>query len=91
MRFLIALLASLAMVSAATHHRNLKQSAPFTTEQTQKMFTDFVKTHNKQYTHDDFFARYNAFAANVEVIRAHNMVITPPTTHTHAPPSPPSP
>jgi len=73
MRFLLALLGSLAVVSASTHHhRNLNSATPYTAEQNQKMFTDFVKLYNKQYTHDEFFNRYNTFVANAEKIRSHN-------------------
>lgn len=37
------------------------------------MFTSFVKTHNKKYTHDEFFGRFNTFKTNVEKIRVHNL------------------
>jgi len=80
MRFLVALVASLAFVSAhRTHHRTtttanvLSKSTPFTADENQKMFSDFVKSFNKQYTQDEFFARYNKFINNVEKIRVHNV------------------
>jgi C1A family cysteine protease len=39
----------------------------------QNFFTAFVKKYNRQYTHDEFFPRYNIFKANYNKIRNHNM------------------
>jgi len=69
MRFILALLASLALVSASTHHA--KTLAP-TEKELESMFTSFVKTYNKKYTHDDFFNRFSTFKTNMEKIRVHN-------------------
>jgi len=38
----------------------------------QTMFTDFVATYGKTYTHDAFVQRYNIFKTNVATIEAHN-------------------
>jgi C1A family cysteine protease len=63
------LVASLAFVSAKTHH-----SAPLTESEAEASFTAFVKTHNKKYTHDEFFSRFNIYKANMEKIRIHNLL-----------------
>jgi len=71
MRFAaVALIAALAAVSveAKTTH-NVKPSE----KQLEAMFTTFIKDHNKKYTHDEFFARFNTFKTNVEIIREHNI------------------
>jgi cathepsin L len=39
----------------------------------QTLFSAFVKKHNKNYAHDEFFHRYQTFKANYNKIRAHNM------------------
>jgi len=72
MRFLLALVASLALVSASSHHHHKKVGTTYTADEVQAMFTGFVKQYNKKYTHDEFFSRYNTFSTNVETIRAHN-------------------
>lgn len=73
MRFLVALaLSSLALASANTHHRKHHQAAPLTEVQAEQEFTKFIKTHNKKYTHDEFFNRFNTFKTNMEKIRIHN-------------------
>jgi C1A family cysteine protease len=72
MRFLIAsLIASLAVVSASTHHN--KHTAP-TEKELETQFTSFIKSHNKKYTHDEFFPRFNTFKTNMEKIRQHNLL-----------------
>jgi C1A family cysteine protease len=38
----------------------------------QFLFTRFVAEHNKQYSSDQFFNRYNIFKANVDYIRSEN-------------------
>lgn len=73
MRFLVAaLIASLATVSASTHHNKHHASQPHSEKELESMFTSFVKTHHKKYTHDEFFNRFNVFKVNVEKIRLHN-------------------
>jgi len=66
MRFLLCLLALMAMcfVSVQAKHMNERDY--------QTQFAAFVKTHNKQYAHDEFFSRYTVFKANFDKIRAHN-------------------
>lgn len=72
MRFLVALaLSSLALASASVHHK--KHNTPsFSEKELEAQFTTFVKTHNKKYTHDEFFSRFNTFKTNMEKIRIHN-------------------
>jgi len=74
MRFLVvAVIASLATyVSSSSHHEH-KKSHPHTEKELENLFTSFVKTHNKKYTHTDFFNRFNTFKVNMEKIRLHNM------------------
>jgi cathepsin L len=38
----------------------------------QNFFSSFVKAHNKKYTADEFFPRFNIFKANYNKIRLHN-------------------
>jgi len=38
----------------------------------QKGFARFVNIHNKKYTHDSFFYRYNTFKTNLDKVRKHN-------------------
>jgi len=73
-RFLIAgLIASLSVVSATTHHHNKHHSVAAPSEkELESQFTSFIKTHNKKYTHDEFFPRFNTFKTNMEKIRQHN-------------------
>jgi len=40
----------------------------------QGLFTSFVKKYNKEYSHDEFFSRYNIFKNNFDKIREHNKV-----------------
>jgi C1A family cysteine protease len=71
MRFAVAaLVASLAFVSAKTHSNT---KVP-TESELEQQFTSFVKTHNKKYTHDEFFGRFNTFKTNAEKIRQHNLL-----------------
>jgi len=58
---LVALLA-LSFVSART----------LTEKDYQTAFSTYVKKFNKQYTHDEFFPRFNIFKANFDKIRHHN-------------------
>jgi C1A family cysteine protease len=72
MRFLVALaLSSLALASANVHHKKHHQHA-FSEKELEQQFTSFIKVHNKKYTHDEFFNRFNTFKTNVETIRVHN-------------------
>jgi len=41
-------------------------------EEYQQLFIKFVTKYEKQYAHDDFFARYNIFKRNVDGINEHN-------------------
>jgi len=67
MRFFFAcVLATLAVATATKHH-----AAP-SEKELETQFTSFVKTHNKKYTHDEFFSRFNTFKTNMEKIRIHN-------------------
>jgi len=73
MRFLAALaLSSLALASAHTHHAKKHFSSSMTEKDAEEAFTSFIKTHNKKYTHDEFFNRFNTFKTNMEKIRIHN-------------------
>jgi len=38
----------------------------------ESMFVDFVKTYDKQYATEEFFARFNIFKTNLDKIEAHN-------------------
>jgi len=73
MRFLLALVASLAFVSAKTHHHeNVSSSVAPTEKELESMFTSYVKQYSKKYAHDEFFSRFNTFKSNMEKIRTHN-------------------
>jgi len=71
MRVLLALIASLALVSASTHHHK-KVGTP-SEKELESQFTSFVKQYSKKYTHDEFFSRFNTFKTNMEKIRIHNL------------------
>jgi len=74
MRFLVAsMLATLAVVSASTHHHKHNSATAPTEKELESMFTSFIKTHNKKYTHDEFFPRFNTYKTNLEKIRQHNL------------------
>jgi len=71
MRFLVAaVIASLAVVSAKTHQKHFQEA--LSEKELETQFTSFVKTHEKKYTHDEFFSRFNTFKTNMEKIRIHN-------------------
>jgi len=63
MKFLICFLiaSSLAMAMAA----------PLAENEYEMLFTSFVKQHNKQYTPEEFFKRYNIFKTNMDAIVRH--------------------
>jgi len=63
------LLGSLALVSARLH----TQSTVPTEQEFESAFASFIKQHNKQYTADEFFHRFNVFKSNMEFIRTHNV------------------
>jgi len=45
-----------------------------TEKEYQKAFTAFVTKYNKSYPHDEFFARYEIFKANYDIVQTHNKV-----------------
>jgi len=62
MKFTLAFLATLGLTANAL---------PTNTE-AQSQFVDWVKTHEKQYTSDEFFSKFSTYQANVEKIEEHN-------------------
>jgi cathepsin L len=68
---LVAVVLACATVVCA-HSTHTKITAPVEKEY-QTMFSSFVKTYSKKYTHDEFFPRFNTFKANMEKIRLHNL------------------
>jgi cathepsin L len=61
-----------AILVAALFAVAVQALAPLPDEQYQFLFTKWASQHKKAYHHDDFFARYNVFRANLDHIRAHN-------------------
>jgi cathepsin L len=50
----------------------MANAAYITERQYQREFSRFVKTYAKKYTTDDFFARYEIFKQNLDIIELHN-------------------
>jgi cathepsin L len=50
----------------------MANAAYVTERQYQREFSRFVKTYAKKYTTDDFFARYEIFKSNLDIIELHN-------------------
>jgi hypothetical protein len=46
--------------------------APLSESEYQAQFVNYVETFDKQYSHEEFFGRFNVFKANLDIIRAHN-------------------
>jgi C1A family cysteine protease len=46
--------------------------APLSEEQYQTQFVNYIQTFDKTYAHEEFFARFGVFKANLDTIRAHN-------------------
>jgi len=67
--FFACVIASLALVSAKSHHQHHAPSE----KELESQFTSFVKQYSKKYTHDEFFSRFNTFKTNMEKIRIHNL------------------
>eukprot|EP01006_Ploeotia_vitrea_P041922 TRINITY_DN66587_c0_g3_i1.p1 TRINITY_DN66587_c0_g3~~TRINITY_DN66587_c0_g3_i1.p1 ORF type:complete len:333 (-),score=173.84 TRINITY_DN66587_c0_g3_i1:195-1193(-) len=65
MKIIVALVALAAMVAVAS-------AAPLTENQAQYLFVKFAKQHNKVYSHDEFFNKFQVFRQNMEMIREHN-------------------
>jgi len=64
--FFAVVLGSLALATASTHKHASSE------KELETQFTSFVKQHEKKYTHDEFFNRFNTFKTNMEKIRIHN-------------------
>jgi len=62
MKFTLAVLATLGLTANALP----------TNSEAQSQFVDWVKTHEKQYTTDEFFSKFSTYQANVEKIAEHN-------------------
>jgi len=60
---LIAVVLAAAVVNAI---------APLSEVESQSAFVRYIADFDKTYQHEDFFARFNAFKANLEIIRQHN-------------------
>jgi C1A family cysteine protease len=65
MRVLIVLAVLLAVLSVVDARRT-------TEKEYQKAFVNFINKYHKAYPHDEFFARYEIFKSNYDLIRAHN-------------------
>jgi len=66
MRVLIVIALLLALVSLVDARRTTEKDY-------QKAFVNFVNKYQKSYPHDEFFARYEIFKSNYDLIRAHNV------------------
>jgi len=66
MRTALLLVASLLVLSVCVSAYTL------TEKEYQSHFSAFVKKFEKRYTHDQFFAKYNIFKANLDIINEHN-------------------
>jgi len=66
MRTALLLVASLLVLSVCV------SSYALTEKEYQSHFSSFVKKYEKRYTHDQFFAKYNIFKANLDLINEHN-------------------
>jgi cathepsin L len=71
---IVAVLACLALATAMPTKSafRVQASAAPSEAEFQQYFVSFVKTYNKQYPSDEFFARYAIFKANHNKIRVHN-------------------
>jgi cathepsin L len=47
-------------------------ATPLAEREYQSAFTSYMSKFNKEYTHDEFFSRYNTFKMNYDQIRSHN-------------------
>jgi len=69
----VVALASVSVSGAALSKPAQWSPSPLAESLYQSEFTNFVKRHDKKYTHDEFALRYSIFKANYNKIRHHNM------------------